>query len=196
MRYSADHKSETHKRIVTKAAKQFRLRGLDGVGIASLMGDLGLTHGGFYAHFKDKHALIDEASLAAVNEQAAKISRAMDAAPSDKPLKLLLDYYLSPAHRDDVAEGCVLPALASEIARRPSADRRKFTRALEAVFDQIARGMPGETPKLRKERALAFFAGMVGSVVLSRAVADPQLSNALLEAMHKSLTREVEKAGG
>jgi TetR/AcrR family transcriptional repressor of nem operon len=182
MRYSSEHKAETHRKIVRKAAEQFRLQGLDGIGIAPLMSTLGLTHGGFYEHFKGKNGLIAEASVSALEDMLEVITNAMNAAPKGKELQGVLNYYLSPAHRDHPGKGCALPAIAADLARRPERLRQEFTRVLNAIFEQVAKGMPGESAKRRKEQAMAFFSGMVGTVLLARVVSDREMSDALLES--------------
>lgn len=180
MRYTSQHKAETHERIVKKAAQEFRSRGLQGIGIAELMSRLGLTHGGFYAHFKGKNALVAEAAVCGLQASIQKMIAAVESAPQDKGLQAILDYYLSPAHRDNPAQGCVLPALASEIARRPGMVRSAFTNALEDCIKQLARFMPGATIEARRRETMVFLSGIAGAMLLARAINDPELSDEVL----------------
>lgn len=182
MRYNAEHKAATHKRIVAKAAEEFRLHGLEGVGIAPLMGALGLTHGGFYAHFDDKDALVEEAAALGMEQSLARIKAAMEAAPPGGRIQAVLDLYLSPGHRDHPEVGCPAPALGAELARRPEPVRRRFGQVLEEVIDQLATAIPGETRQQRRTRATALFSGLVGAVLLSRSVSDGRLSEAILRS--------------
>lgn len=188
MRYSAEHKQETHERIVRKAAEEFRRHGFEGIGIAALMGALGLTHGGFYAHFKTKDDLIDEACVSIMEENLARMVSATESTRPDNPVQAILDHYLSPQHRDNPGAGCLLPALASELARLPASSRHGFTASLNSVFERIAELMPEDTAEARKERAMVLFSAMAGSVLLARAVSDRKLSDAILRSSHQFLS--------
>lgn len=188
MRYPAEHKKETHERIVRKAAEAFRRHGFDGTGIAALMGALGLTHGGFYAHFRTKDDLIDEACASIMEENLARMVAAGEAAQPGNPVQAILDHYLSPQHRDDPGSGCLLPALASELARLPASSRSGFTASLNSVFGRIAELMPGDTAEARRERAMVLLSAMAGTVLLARAVSDRELSDRLLRSGHEFLS--------
>src|SRR5438094_355591 len=130
MRYSADHKQHTHERIVRAAARRFRSRGSEGAVIGDLMRDLRLTHGGFYRHFKSKEDLFAEAFGESLKEVGDRVTGAMEQAPPGEELKTLIHAYLDFDHLNDVAGGCPVAALASEVARRPRATRRPFLQAL------------------------------------------------------------------
>lgn len=179
-RYEKGHKADTHRRVVEIAATRFRADGIDGVGVASLMSDAGLTHGGFYAHFSSKEALVKEAVIAAVASSSAFVAGEQNAtAPLD--LRAYIDFYLSPAHRDRVATGCAMAALAPEIARRPRATRNAFVKEAKRFIARIASGLP-DAEESEENFAVAYgvFAQMMGSLQLSRAVSDKTLSDQLL----------------
>src|SRR5919108_6298072 len=118
MRYSGQHKAKTHERVLKKAAEQMRRCGVQGTGIASLMGRVGLTHGGFYAHFRDKNALIAEAASPMLEEGVAGVIAAAEAAPEGKKVRAIANTYLSTQHRDSRL-GCPVSGLAGEMARQP-----------------------------------------------------------------------------
>lgn len=187
MRYSSNHKAETRQRIIAKAAQEFRQNGLDGIGIASLMSTLGLTHGGFYAHFKGKDDLIAEASALILQENLGRMLEVAAAAPADKRLGTILDKYLSPQHRDNPAMGCALPSLVQELSRRPDTVRDTFTKSLDSVFTRLATFMPGNTDVARKDHAIALLSSMAGAVQIARAVTDKTLSDRILTSARKSL---------
>src|SRR5947209_16632469 len=112
MRYSRRHKEETHNRLLKKAAEEFRRNGVQGTGIAPLMGRLGLTHGGFYAHFDSKNELIAEATGPMFEDALSRrMLAAAEAAPKGKAVRAIVTHYLSPEHRDS-REGCALAGLA------------------------------------------------------------------------------------
>src|SRR5688572_17273145 len=117
MRYSDTHKDETHQRIVKTAAKAFRKHGINGIGLVPLMKETGLTHGGFYAHFKSKDALVGEAIDAAFDQTIKRLRRAAEAAPQKTRRRAIIDEYISEAHRDDPSVGCAAAAFGTETAR-------------------------------------------------------------------------------
>lgn len=177
-RYEKGHKADTHRRGVEIAARRFRSDGIDGVGVASLMADAGLTHGGFYAHFASKEALVKEALIAAV---ASSSALAQDEAAAPFDLRAYIDSYLSPVHRDKAATGCALAALAPEIARRPRATRTAFGKTARRLVERIASGLPdGGSPDERLGAAYGVFAQLMGALQLARLVLDKDLSDELL----------------
>jgi TetR/AcrR family transcriptional repressor of nem operon len=191
MRYKPEHKQETHRRIVEAAGREFRTHGFEGVGIAKLMAGLDLTHGGFYAHFADKEALIAESSVAVLDESLDTMLHALQRGG----FPALLDYYLSEEHRDHPYAGCILPTLAAELARHPSASREAFTEKLTRVYHAIAEYMPGQTHAQKLEKVHVMFAAMVGAMSLARAVSDPAFSAATLRSTREHLLKFVEEIG-
>lgn len=179
MRYSAQHKAQTHERVVKKAAEQFRRRGLQGIGIAKLMGALGLTHGGFYAHFDNKSELVAAAARKIFQEAIAQIEAAAAAAPKGRELTAIISDYLSAGHRD-TTQGCLLPSLAGEIARQPQTVRKALTQAFDEYANKISKYMPGPSDEERRSQARLLFSGMAGTMMVARAVSDRQLSNTML----------------
>ena len=117
MRYSKEHKQETHARIVKRASVKLREHGAHGIGVADLMKEAGLTHGGFYAHFASREALVIEAFAYAMDRSTARWRRKAEETPADQRFATIIDSYLTPLHRDDPGNGCAVPALAAEIAR-------------------------------------------------------------------------------
>lgn len=186
MRYPAHQKAETHKQIVDAAAREFRGRGLQGIGIADLMSQVGLTQGGFYAHFKDRDALVAEATVCAATQSLCRLMEAAAASPG-KEVEAMLDFYLSPEHRDDPAHGCLLPALAAELARQSQPVRSAFTESLKVNMSKIGRFMPGRDEKSRRAQAMMLVSGMAGGVLLARAIDDPKLSSLLLASVRSQL---------
>src|ERR1700716_3307617 len=119
MRYSAEHKQQTRERIVRAAARRFRTPGSETAGIGDLMRDLRLTHGGFYRHFDSKEGLFAEAFEQSLTEIGDRVVKAVKQAPPGGELKALVDAYLDVEHCDDIAGGCPVATLASEVVRRP-----------------------------------------------------------------------------
>jgi TetR/AcrR family transcriptional repressor of nem operon len=190
MRVSRERVAENRDRIIDVAGRLFRERGFDGIGVAGLMKAAGLTHGGFYGHFESKEDLELQAcarALARTSEQWNAV--AVNAA--EAPLDALLDNYLSGRHRDGIGNGCVYAALAADVARQENpALRHSFTEGLRSLIDVLARAVPGRTKASRRERALARLAGMVGALILARAVDDAELSDEILATARVALGRD------
>jgi TetR/AcrR family transcriptional repressor of nem operon len=182
MPYTKTHKARTHTRIVETAARAFREHGVDGVGIADLMRAAGLTHGGFYAHFSNKDALVAEATRQGLEDSRREFLAAAAEASPEAPLREVIRRYVSRQHRDSPAEGCAMPALVGEIARESSEVRHAFTAAVEDFIAGLSAFTPGETAEARRDAALVLAAGMAGAVALARAVDDPGLSDRILLA--------------
>jgi TetR/AcrR family transcriptional repressor of nem operon len=178
MRYSKDHKQATRQRILDAAGRRFKQDGIDGAGVAIVMSDAGLTNGAFYAHFKSKEDLV--ANVLA--DQLRTQQQGFDAAPADRTgVEEFIRSYLSPEHRDQFAEGCPSAALLDEIGRRPAATKRVFTKELMGPIDEIAARLDPANPEEARTTALTLFGLMVGTLQLSRALADRELSDQVLE---------------
>src|SRR5947209_4233533 len=178
MRYGKDQKQATRQRILEAAGRRFKQDGIDGAGVATLMSDAGLTNGAFYAHFASKEDLVAN-TLA---DQLRTQRQTLDAESPDRAgLEAFVRSYLSAQHRDRCADGCPSAALLDEIARRPAATRKIFTAELMRVIDDIAlRLNPADVGAARTD-ALTVFGLMVGTLQLSRALADRDLSDRLLD---------------
>jgi TetR/AcrR family transcriptional repressor of nem operon len=187
------HKARTHARIVESAARAFRERGVEGVAISDLMRDAGLTHGGFYAHFASKEALVAEATRQGLADSRRAFLAEAAAADPTAPLREIIRRYISRQHRDTPATGCAMPALAGEMARETPEVRRAFTEAVEEFIAGLEAYMPGETPEVRHDGALVLIAGMVGAVTMARAVDEPTLSDRVLLAARRCYTDTLAK---
>ncbi|HUR96405.1 MAG TPA: TetR/AcrR family transcriptional regulator [Gemmatimonadales bacterium] len=180
-------KEVTHERIVKAAARAIRRSGYAGTGVADIMKDAGLTHGGFYAHFDSREAMLAEAADRAGAETVATMTRVADAAPPDEALQAMIRAYLSKAHVDAIETGCAVAALGSEMPRQPAKVRRAATRRMKEMIDLVARQLPEWGQPDAHDRALVTAATMVGTLVIARAVDDPKLSDALITATLKHL---------
>jgi AcrR family transcriptional regulator len=186
-RTTSRRKDVTHERIVAAAARAIRRSGYAGTGVADVMKDAGLTHGGFYAHFASREAMLAEAADRAGTEGVAAVERVAAAAPPRKALQALLRAYLSKAHVEGVETGCAVAALGSEMPRQAPVVRRAATRRIKDMIDLVARQSPEWGQPGAHQHALVTVATMVGALVLARAVDDPRLSDSLREAALKHL---------
>jgi TetR/AcrR family transcriptional repressor of nem operon len=178
-------KAETHERIVKTAARAIREHGYDGASVADVMKQAGLTHGGFYAHFDSREAMLEEALDCAAAEGRARLTAVAERAEPGHALEALIASYLSDRHVAHPESGCTLAALGSETARQAPALRKIATRQVHGLADLLAAQLPGDAADNR-DRALAMLSAMVGAIALSRMVDDPGLSRALRAAVLRS----------
>ncbi len=182
MRYSREHKLETHARIVKKASVRLREKGAHGIGVADLMKDAGLTHGGFYAHFDSREALVIEAFTHAMDRSTERWRKLAEQTPPEKRLVTIVNSYLTPIHRDDPGHGCAVPALGAEIARESAKTRKVFSGRLEQMIDMLAAQIPDVPRKAARKQATAALATMMGTLVLARVAGSGDFSEEILAA--------------
>ncbi|WP_406281149.1 TetR/AcrR family transcriptional regulator [Nocardia sp. NBC_00881] len=178
MRYGSEHKEATRRRIVEAAGRRFKQDGIDGSGVATLMKDAGLTNGAFYAHFASKEDLVANALADQLSDQRARV----DAQVRDRAgLEQFVRAYLSAEHRDSREEGCPSAALLDEIGRCADATRRAYTTGVLAIIDDMAALLSPDNPGSARMQVLSVFAMMAGTLQLSRALADRQLADNVLD---------------
>ena len=182
MRYSREHKLETHARIVKRASVRLREKGAHGIGVADLMKDAGLTHGGFYAHFDSREALVIEAFAYAMDRSTERWRKLGEQTPPDKRLATIVDSYLTTVHRDDPGHGCAVPTLGAEIARESPKTRKAFAAKLEQMVDMLAEQIPALPRKTARKQAMATLATMMGTLVLARIGGNGEFSDEILAA--------------
>lgn len=182
MRYSREHKQETHDRIVRKASVRLREKGAHGIGVADLMKEAGLTHGGFYAHFDSREALVMEAFAYAMDRSMEHWRKLTDEATPEKRLALVAESYLSTLHRDNPGTGCSIPTLGAEIARESPKARKAFAGKLDEMIEQLADYIPNLPRKAARKQAIATLATMAGTMLLARIAGSSELSDEVLKA--------------
>ena len=180
-------KEVTHDRIVDAASRAIRRSGYDGTGVADIMKEAGLTHGGFYAHFPSREAMLAEAADRAGRESVATMERVAANSPRGQALLAMMRAYLSKEHLEGIETGCATAALGSEMPRQAPEVRRVVTRRIKEMIDLVSRQSPDWGQPGAHERALFTVAAMVGALVLARAVDEPRLSEALRDATLKHL---------
>jgi len=187
MASAPSRKELTHDRIVQVAARAIRRSGYQGTGVADLMKEAGLTHGGFYAHFASRDALLAEAADRAGAEGIEGLSRIAATAPAGESLSALITAYLSRAHVDHPELGCPVAALGSEMPRQAPEVRRAATLRIKELIDLIGRQLPNWGEPGAYEEALVLFATLAGTLMLARAVDEPRLADTLRHATLKRL---------
>lgn len=178
-------KEATHERIVEVAARAIRRSGYAGTGVADIMKEAGLTHGGFYAHFASREALLAEAADRAGAEAVSLSASIAAAAAPGQSLQALMRAYLSQQHFESVENGCPVAALGSETHRQTAEVRHAATRHIKEMIDLVARQLPGWGTPGAHEEAVFIVGSMVGAMMLARAVDDPRLSEQFREAALK-----------
>ncbi|MGW0877899.1 TetR/AcrR family transcriptional regulator [Streptomyces sp. NPDC002740] len=178
-RYGKEHKQATRQRIIETAGRRFKRDGIDGSGISTLMADAGLTNGAFYAHFASKDDLVASAVADQLRAQHANVIEQV--APGIAGVEQIVRWYLSPQHRDSPGDGCPSAALLDEIGRCTDETKQAYTDGVLAVIDGIAARLAPADPRSAHTKTLSVYAMMVGTLQLSRALADRRLSDDLLE---------------
>ena len=186
MRVTREKAAEHRERIIDAAGALFRSKGFDGVGVADIMKAADLTHGGFYGHFASKDDLIAQASRRSMTRSAANWRKVIADEPS-RAYAALLNHYLSPRHRDDPSCGCAFAALSGDAARYGNPVRKAFAEGLEPLIDILTAVGSGRTKAVRRRKAIAALAELIGALILARAVGDAALSDEILDAARHDL---------
>jgi TetR/AcrR family transcriptional repressor of nem operon len=182
-------KEQTRERILRAAARAIRKHGYEGVGVADVMKDAGLTHGGFYAHFESRDALLAAAAEQASAESTEAFSRALAKAKRGGELMALIDTYLDDRHVTAAEQGlgCALAAAGTEVPRQCPGVRRAVTRRIKDLVGLVERQFPDWGKPAAHEKAMAIVAQMVGALMLARATDDPQLSKSIRRAARDAI---------
>ena len=184
MGHSQSEKKSNHERILRTAAKRLREKGLEAVAIADVMKEVGLTVGGFYKHFDSRDDFVIEALRAASWQRPAQ--QLASGGPSVN-LAGLVDDYLSEKHRDRPGSGCLIAALAGDVARSNKQIRNLATERIRSTLDLIAGLLPNKDKESARKQAALIFSAFVGALALSRAVSDAAFSDEILQSVRELL---------
>jgi TetR/AcrR family transcriptional regulator, transcriptional repressor for nem operon len=190
MKVSKEVMAEHKEQIIAAAARRYRERGFDGISVADLMKEVGLTHGGFYRHFSSKEELIALSALRAVSETITEWRKIADDATGDR-LEAVVHYYLSLRHHDHPETGCLAAALGCELSRLPSSLKDAVTDGERQMVDFLSGIAPGKTKALRRKQAIVAFASMVGGMTLARMTSDRELRQEILKDVAHALSKSV-----
>jgi TetR/AcrR family transcriptional regulator, transcriptional repressor for nem operon len=184
-RRSQEEKAKNHERIVDVAAARIRESGTTAPGVAEIMHAAGLTHGGFYKHFGSRDELIAEAVDRTFAESQEAVAAVTEGA--DDPLAAFVDWYVSGEHRDSPGSGCGVVALGGEVARGDARVRAAYTEQVKrylALLEELLGNPDAET----RRQATVMLCTLVGSILVSRAVDDPDLSDEIIDDVRATLT--------
>ncbi len=180
MRYSREHKAESHEKILSVAARSFREHGGDSSGIGKVMKTVGLTKGGFYRHFKSKDELFVDAVARAFDQMGEGMVKAAQSAPEGQALRAIIERYLSEAHASSLGTGCVFAALGPELARKPAGVRRRIEALSEAYRERLLPYMSGRTREERLTKFRLLFPSMAGVLTMARVTSNAQKRERIL----------------
>jgi len=180
MPWSKEHKNETRRKIMEAAANTFRAHGTAGAGLTDVMREAGLTHGGFYAHFKSKDELIAAALKAANTARLARFRDVVSQSPDKSAITFAVDSYVNSRHREHPESGCSVATLGSELARENSAARHQMSENVRGWLETLAQFAPGANAADKMRVATGTYAAMIGGLIMARAVEDPHLSDRIL----------------
>ncbi len=193
MKTSRAHVEKNRENLLDAASKGFRRKGFEGVKVAELMQEVGLTHGGFYNYFKSKDELVASACDASLKRQSDRM-KAMKGKDVSAELIAYIERYLSQASRDAPENACLFPSLAADVSRQGEAVRTVFSEGLRDYLDAMGDLTDGDRPQDGlPHNAVAVLSTLVGAMVLARAVNDRQLSDGILYAARQALTRRYER---
>ncbi|MFD1987155.1 TetR/AcrR family transcriptional regulator [Mesorhizobium newzealandense] len=181
MRVSRIQAAENRETVINVASRLFRERGFDGIGLKDLMKGAGLTQGAFYKQFASKEDLAAQASRRAMESATHRWSAATAANPED-PLGGVIAFYLSMGHRGEKMDGCPVVALGSDAARQGAEVKASFEAGIKEYLEMLASWVGKADGEKAGGKAKAILATMVGAVLLSRIVNDPDLAQAFLDA--------------
>ncbi|MEW6777245.1 MAG: TetR/AcrR family transcriptional regulator [Bdellovibrionota bacterium] len=192
MRYGPGHKEKTREKILDAAGKAFRKHGLEGVGVDGVMKAAGLTAGGFYAHFKNRDALVAEAVSRPLRQSRLLYEKLTQGLGGREWLGQTARVYLSRAHRDHPETGCPLAALQSELGRSGAETRGAVEAELESFLHLFEEKLGKSEKAPATDRAIVVLAQLVGALSLARMVKDEKFSDRILLACRKFLAEEFE----
>ena len=191
MRVSREQADKNREHVIDVASRLFRERGFEGIGVADLMKEAGLTHGGFYGQFKSKEDLKIQASRRALSRNKDRWAKVLAETPSEK-LAALARFYLSDAHRDRRGEGCALAALGGDAPRYDRELQAAFKDGIEGYLELLDGIMSASSGEKRRDKTIVALSTMVGALVLSRAVGDEALSQKILSAAADEIAAKSE----
>jgi TetR/AcrR family transcriptional regulator, transcriptional repressor for nem operon len=188
MKVSREKMAEHREKIISSASRRFRERGFEGIGVADLMKEAGLTHGGFYGHFDSKEELVELATERALHDSAAKWERILAEETRD-PMQTFGRQYLSLQHWRNPGTGCLFASLGGEVGRQSATVRNRVTEGIQRMIELLGIHTRGKTEAVRRRKAISAYASVIGGMILARSTSDQTLAEEILDAVAESLPR-------
>lgn len=180
MRYDAEHKQQTRARLLKETAKAIRQDGPHRIGVADIMARAGLTHGGFYAHFRSRDELVAEGVAEMFRESRERVRQSVEGRAPAEALTDYIGFYLSPAHRDTRTSGCPLPFLSADAPRLSPAVRARYAAGVQALEGELAALLEKLGRPHPEGEAGGLVAELVGALSLARAEPDRERADLML----------------
>ncbi|BCG03208.1 TetR family transcriptional regulator (plasmid) [Paraburkholderia sp. PGU19] len=187
MRKSREETADTRRRIVEVASREFRTNGIQATGLADLMSEAGLSHGGFYRHFDSKDQLVAQACESGLTAIIEKLEAAASGCEGKEGFKAIVDAYVSSSHRDAPADGCPLAAMGSELARADEQTRAVASRGLAGLVDVLAKRSGRRRREAARSEAVFALSAMIGAITMARITDDPDAAAAILQDVRQHL---------
>lgn len=193
MRKSRIETAETRQRIIDVAARKFRLNGISATGLSDVMSEAGLTHGGFYRHFKSKDQLVAEACSAAIEDIVARLEDAASTSDDKDGFRAIVERYVSPLHRDDETGGCPLAGMGSELAHGDENTRIAASQGFCELVERVAKRLDDrpsdstDSTDSTQSKAVFAVAAMIGALTMSRILTDNDASTLVLQHVREHL---------
>ena len=187
MRKSREETADTRRRIVEVASREFRTDGIQATGLADLMSEAGLSHGGFYRHFDSKDQLVAEACESGLTAIIGRLEAAANGCEGKKGFKAIVDAYVSSSHRDAPADGCPLAAMGSELARADEQTRAVASRGFAELVDVLAKRSGRRRREAARSEAVFALSAMIGAITMARITDDPDAAAAILQDVRQHL---------
>lgn len=193
MRNSREQTAQTRERIVETAARLYREHGINGIGVADLMKEAGLTHGGFYKHFESKEALIAEACSIALETTRTELLRKTELVSDEEAITTLVHTYLSRAHSEHPGQGCAIAALGAEAARGEAASKEVMAQGVDQLLVIIGKQLQRSGAKDDTATAHGVLSSLIGGLLLSRMMGNPAKSKAVLRDTRDFVLKAAQK---
>lgn len=193
MRLSTEAKAQHHEEITSVASRMLRERGIDRTSVVDLMQAIGLTHGGFYRHFKSKDELVASSATKAFKEVFERFATRTERSGPKAALTEYVLEYLSDTHRDDPTLGCMISACGAEASRQAEVVREAFTVGISKLLELAEEGLSCPEDK-RTERAIELGGLMLGALVMARASTDAALSDTILADAKRRALEIIDQA--
>jgi TetR/AcrR family transcriptional repressor of nem operon len=187
MRKSKVETAETRQRIVEVAAREFRANGIQATGVADLMSEAGLSHGGFYRHFDSKDQLVAEACEAGLTTMIGELEEAANGSEGKDGFRAIVEAYVSSTHRDQPEHGCPLAGLGSELARADEQARAAASRGFDELVELLAKRIGRRQREAARSEAVFALSAMIGAITMSRIITDPDASLSILQDVRRHL---------
>ena len=191
MRYDAEHKARTRERVLREAMLAIRAGGPESLGVADVMRRAGLTHGGFYAHFKSREALVTAAIEEMFAHARGTFDRRTQNLPPREALRAYVDFYVSKAHRDAKEFGCPLPVLSGDLPRMETSVRDRFAEGVERLTGAFAAKLEEIGHPDPQSVASSVLSELIGALSLARALGATAQSDAVLASAHAAVSRRL-----